>query len=257
MLKKITAYSLATVVMGAGQAAMAHTGVKDAVTEGKSLYTAFTITHGCSSDTNPVSLPVKAQSAIFPNAADAVAHKLNADGTDGNVIDLSTVIEGVVGGGVTTLSPKAVMDKGLFSDIKSVIDAGGVIRGIQYKGGVLPTDMVGLPQFRVSSPKFLATSCAKSLKVRIAVANFCTTSASTDADRRADIWIGHMTPKFNDPGVMPHGGGVYWPTLTVNRDLAANPMKPACAGKEFDVAVEPSDADIDANLPIQGYWPAN
>lgn len=259
MFKKLTAYSLATVILGAGQMAYAHTGVKDQATEGKSLYTAFTIGHGCGSAANSTQIPVKAQSVLFPNAADSVAHQLNADGSDASVINLADHIVGVTGG-LTNLGPKAIMDKGLFSNIQSIIPdpATNVVRGIRFSGGKLPTDMIGLPQFRVSGVSFQKTSCAKSLKVRIAIANFCSTVKSTGADRRVDMWMGHMTALFNDPGVMPEGFNAkpYWPTLTVNRDLVANPLPGTCTGGGFDIAVEPSDADIDANLPLPGFWPA-
>lgn len=260
MLKKLTAYSLATVILGAGQMAFAHTGVKDQATEGKGLYTAFTIGHGCESATISTPFPVRAQSVLFPNAADSVAHKLNADGSDGPLIDLANHITGVVGGGVTTLSPKAIMDRSLFTNLTSIIpnSSTGVVRGIRFSGGILPTDMVGLSQFKVSGVNFQPNSCAKSLKVRIAIANFCTNSRDTNADRRADIWIGHMTALFNDPGVMPEDFQTdpYWPTLTVNRDLTKNPLPAACTNSGFDIAVEPSDADIDANLVFPGFWPA-
>lgn len=260
MLKKLTAYSLATVIMGAGQMAFAHTGVKDQATEGKSLYTAFTIGHGCGSIANPTQLPVIAQSALFPNAADSVAYKLDANGKDGAVFDLSKAIVGVVGGGVTTLGPKAVMDKSLFTKLQSIIpDAStGVVRGFRFSGGSLPTDMIGLPPFKVSGISFQKTSCAKSLKVRIAIANFCQTTRDTNYDRRVDLWMGHMTTLFNDPDVMPENFATspYWPTLTVNRDLVANPLPAACTNGGFDVAVEPSDADIDNNLVFPGYWPS-
>jgi hypothetical protein len=102
------------------------------------------------------------------------------------------------------------------------------------------------------------------LKVQIAVANFCHAggkSKDTNANR-ADIWIGNMTTKFNDPLLMPNAAGtqvgngdtrdkIYWPTLTINRNLATNPFQDASnCGSGFDVGIHPSDSDIDANLPL-------
>ena len=43
-------------------------------------------------------------------------------------------------------------------------------------------------------------------------------------------------------------------TLTINRNLATNPL-PASCGAGIDVTMTPSAADITANLPIPGVWP--
>ncbi len=123
---------------------------------------------------------------------------------------------------------------------------------MQFYQGTLGTPAEAVLPFRVTTPKFLANSCAKSLKVRIAVANWC--EHSTADPNRADIWMGQMTTLFDDPAVMPNG--VYWPTLVVNRNLSANPLAEGC-GNGFDLAVQPSKADIDRFLPVKGYWPAN
>lgn len=255
--KKLTLCSMAAVLCGAGQLANAHTGIKDQATEGKTLYTGFTIGHGCGSTDVPTQLPVIAQSAVFPNATDSVAHQLNSDGTNGATIDLSTVISGAIGG-ATGLSPKGVQDHNIFRKAAAIKDSAGSIRGLELTSGNLDTDFVGVVPFKVSGLTFVQTSCAKSLKVRIAIANWCEKTNDTNDDRRVDVWIGHMTTLFNDPGVMPENFATspYWPTMTVNRDLVANPLPSSC-GAGFDVAVEPSDADIDANLPVKGYWPAN
>lgn len=256
MFKKLAICSLTAVMFGAGSVAVAHTGVKDAGTEGKTLYTAFTIGHGCTSAALPTPIPVIAQSALFPNAADSKAFKIDPTTKAETAIDLATVITGATAnGGVTPLAPKAVKDSSLFKGSKSIVDSLGNVRGVKLWGAVLNTDMVGLSPFKVSGVKFEPTSCAKSLKVRIAIANWCNFNQHPDANRRVDMWIGHMTTKFNDPDVMPHENTeTYWPTLTINRDTVANPL-PASCGAGYEVAVQPSDADIDANLPIKGLWP--
>jgi hypothetical protein len=94
------------------------------------------------------------------------------------------------------------------------------------------------------------------VKVRIAVANWCKKGpANADADDRVDVWMGHTTPGFADQRTMPYNqadtdaGKSYWPTMTVNRDLVKNPLSVSC-GEGYDLAIEPSDADIDAYLPI-------
>lgn len=265
-IKKLSLCATVAMLCGAAQIASAHTGVKDSATEGKTLYTAFTIGHGCAAaegDTTP--LPVVAQSVVFPNATDSVAYKINpADGKDGDAIDLSTVVSGAVGhgstatpaGGLIGLSPAGIQDKSVFNNQKELVDDAGSVRGFQFTDGNLDTTLMGLIPFRVSGVSFVPTSCAKSVKVRIGIANYCTNSKKTSDDNRVDMWIGHMTKKFNDPGVMPSDfeTAPYWPTMTISRDLAKNPLPASCNGG-FDVAVQPSDADIDKYLPIKGFWP--
>lgn len=250
----MTLCSLATVICGAGQVAYAHTGIKDSSVEGKSLYTAFTIGHACNNNEGTEKLlKVTAQSVLFPNSTDSQAFKIEADKTE-TPINLADHIEGA-DGGLPSLSPGMIQDKSIFKKQKELTDANNNVRGIQLTSGSLDTTALGLVPFKVSTPKFKADSCAKSLKVRIAIANYCSKTKNTNKDNRSDIWIGHMTGKFSDPGVMPHDFETkpFWPTLTVER--SSDNTLPGSCGAGFDIAVQPSDADIDGYLPIKGYWP--
>jgi len=253
-LKKLTLCALATVICGAGQTVYAHTGVKDKAEEGQGLYTAFTITHGCNNNEGTETLlPVAAQSAVFPNNEDSQAFKIDSEGNE-TAITLADHIEGA-SGGLISLSPGMVQDKNVFKKQAETLDANGRVRGIVLTSGKLDTTAVGLVPFRITAPTFKADSCAKSLKVRIAVANYCNKSKNTDKNNRSDIWIGHTTPLFSDIDVLPHDSETspFWPTLTVERSVD-NPN--TCAeADQFDIAVQPSDADIDAYLPVKGYWP--
>lgn len=251
MIKKLTACSLAAAIMGAGQMAFAHTGVKDSATEGQRLYTGFTIGHGCAATHDDPQIPVIAQSVVFPNA-NARAFKLvpNPDPTlppDEVPINIANVIEG----SLTGLAPKGVQDKNIFAKTKTEFDASENLRALKFTEGSLDAGLVGVVPFRIQAPTFKAGSCARSLKVRFAIANWCTKSQDVADDSRVDVWIGHETALFNDPDVVSTG---YWPTMTVSRDLVNNPLKASCGGG-FDVAVQPSDTAIDNRLPIKGYWP--
>jgi hypothetical protein len=298
-LKKITLCSLTAVLCVAGQAASAHTGVRDKVMENVAGYNAFTISHGCNGNTTlGPHRDVIAQSVVFPNgplAADSVAYQLNASGiqTFPALADLSEHIFGInAGSGFTTLGIGLVGGGGtLFPNFMPTLDANNLARGYHTYAGVTPYkgaplvesangpgqtagfSLTGLSPFKYGAIKFKATSCAKSLKVRIAIANWCKRGPTTDgADDRADLWIGHTTPLFNDQLVMPRATAYnaaievpYWPTMTVTRDLVANPFTDAAGlpdaaarcGTGFDVSVEPSDAVIDQYLPIPlGKYPA-
>ncbi|MFA6162356.1 MAG: hypothetical protein WC685_02890 [Methylobacter sp.] len=272
-VKKLALYSVATVMCVAGQSALAHTGIKHKVTENVAGYNAFTITHGCNGN---VSLgdhqDVIAMSAVFPNSADplmSVVHKLDNKGNSiENLPDLSEHIKGVKpGNGFTNLGLGLVAGGGtLFANIIPTLDGSGAIRGYHTWAGPTPylsaplqesvVSTTGLSTFKSGAIQFRNKSCAKSLKVRVAVANWCKSgSENKDADDRVDVWIGHTTPGFADPRTMPYNetdaaaGKSYWPTMTVERNLATNPLPSGC-GEGFDLAIEPADADIDAYLPI-------
>lgn len=260
-LKKLALCTFVAAACSAGQTAFAHTGIKDTATEGKTLYTAFTLGHGCQDtavgDDDPLFklLPVRGQSAVFPNGTASEAFKIDPIDSSETPITLSDHIQGAIGG-VVTLSPGMVQDKNVFKRQKELTDANNNVRGIHFTVGKLDTTAVGLIPFRISAPKFVAESCAKSLKIRIGVANYCTRTKNENKDNRSDIWIGHMTTKFSDPGVMPHDfeTSPFWPTLTVNRTTPL-PDEVDCPDGYFDIAVQPSDDEIDTYLPVKGYWP--
>ncbi|WP_374086164.1 hypothetical protein [Methylomicrobium lacus] len=228
------------------------TDVKDQAVESKTHYTGLAITHGCQDDEQKWRLfPVRVVSAVFPNDVGALAYKVDPDTGTETSVNLADHIEGAIGG-LPTLAPEMVQDKSVFKKQKEVVGENDKVRALQFYLGKLDVAAEAVLPFRVSAPKFLADSCAKSLRVRIAVGNWCEHSKADP--NRADIWMGQKTSLFNDSTVMPGDG--YWPTLVINRNLVANPLANGC-GNGFDLAVQPSKADIDRFLPVKGYWPAN
>ena len=259
-LRKLTVYSLATLICSAGQVALAHTGVKDKVTEGVAGYNAFTIRHGCTSNETPegsatpaVAANVIAMSVVFPNSAnplDSRVYKLDDKGIQiEELSDLSADIEGVNSGvGFSNMGIGLVAGGGtLFPNFMPTIDDKKAIRGYHtwsgtgggpIKGADLqesPVSMTGLSPFRFGSIKFKPTSCAKSLLVRVAVANWCKRGAASKkkADR-LDVWIGHATPLFADQLTMPRNAPYdaakekpFWPTMTVTRNHTS-PLPAGC-----------------------------
>jgi hypothetical protein len=209
--------------------------------------------------------------------------------------NLADHIEGATG--TVALNASLSLDTGgdqMFPNTIPVVDGNGNVRGWQgwngpkpFKGPALletfkkpdgsDVSTTGLSPFRISGIKFKETSCAKALKIRVAVANWCGSGnkANKKPENVADIWIGEMTSKFNDQATMPNAstatggnGAIYWPTITVNRDLDENPLPGNCdADTAYDtVYIEPTKADIDAMLPIskkkypkgagQKFWPS-
>ncbi len=281
VVNKMALYSVAAIMGVAGTNAFAHTGIRDVVKEGVAGYNAFTIGHGCNDNVElGPSQDVIALSAVFPNAADpalATIYKLTGTGLQGETIpDLSNDIEGVLPGvGFTQLGVRLVSGGGtLFANFLPTLDANKAVRGYHTWAGPKPydsaplaeqvTSATGLSPFRYGAIQFKATSCAKNLKVRVAVANWCKRGKGTAAmGDRVDLWMGHTTAVFNDQRTMPRATpydpaveSPFWPTMTVARDLAANPLDAACNGG-YDLAIEPADADIDAFLPIpRAAYPA-
>lgn len=143
------------------------------------------ISHGCNDKT------VKAMSVVFPNGVDSIA----TDKSNDAEVDLSEHITGIV----IRVSP--VQDYDVFEKIKrkdgEVANVGtGVaegLRAIHYNDGKLKHGNIGIIPFDASFPRFNENSCAVSMQVNIAIANYCTRSKKKD--NRADIWIGHMTPQ--------------------------------------------------------------
>ncbi|MDD5276600.1 MAG: hypothetical protein PHR16_11020 [Methylovulum sp.] len=280
-VKKMALYSVAAVMGMAGTSAFAHTGIRDVVQENVAGYNAFTITHGCNDNVELGShQDIIAMSTVFPNAADpamAKIYKLTSTGIQGeSVPDLSDDIVGVLPGvGFTKLGVGLVSGGGtLFANFLPTLDSTTAIRGYHTWAGPAPyssaplaeqvTSATGLSPFRYGAIQFQTTSCAKSLKVRIAVANWCRRGNRTkDLGDRLDVWMGHTTPVFHDQRTMPRAAPYdasvevpYWPTMTIARDLVANPLTAACNGG-YDLSIEPADADIDTFLPIPGgQYPA-
>ncbi|MGH8552937.1 MAG: hypothetical protein ACRERS_06535, partial [Methylococcales bacterium] len=123
------------------------------------------------------------------------------------------------------------------------------IIGVRYTKGSLDTDLTGLLPFRATLGRFVPASCAKKVTVYIPIANYCDKGTGPD---RADIWMGKLTPVFNDPAIVSLD---FWPRLVINRDPENNPLSAAC-GEGFDVTLEPPPELIDVILPIGGYNPS-
>jgi len=272
-MKKIALLSATVALCLAGQASYAHTGVRAAGMEGVSGFNDFTITHGCNDNVvlGP-SQDVIAMGVLFPNAADpalANVYKLDSRGIQQEKLpDLSNDIEGVApGAGFANLGVRLVAGNNtLFGNLLPTLDANGAIRGYQtwsgprpYNTPVLPqsvASVTGLSPWRYGAVRFKASSCAKSLRVRIAIANWCKKGRGTATDGdRLDAWMGHATAVFNDQRTMPRATPYnaatevpFWPTFIINRNLATNPLGTSC-NDGYDVSIEPSDADIDNLLP--------
>jgi hypothetical protein len=253
-LTVLSAGSIATLLSVAAPAVFAHTGILSLntppVSGGGGYVTAVTITHGCAAEgaaaadqKDPV-----AASAVFPIASTSVATNLS---DNSNIADLSAYVEGAVGGGLPGLAPALIQSHDVWENNAELSNELGNVVAFRWTDGRMQHDLYGYQPFRVTLPHILPASCVSRLRVRVAAAEYCTKGRTVGDGNKSDIWFGIPTTLFNDPAVQPAG---YYPTLTVNRP-ASEPLPAAC-GAGFEVAVQPSNADVDTYLPIKGYWPA-
>ena len=259
MLKK---FIILIAVLAVNLSAFAHTTVvkKNTPTgfaerseiEGSSgIVNAFSISHGCAAPDSQIIKPVKSQSIVFPNGADSLSQRSD----NGEFVILA---DHIVGNAI--MSAKPIQDYNVFKTI--AVTEGSVpaynshglktrdVRAFRFRNGRLQTDLVGIIPFRASFPSFRPESCAQSLKIQIAIANYCTRSQTLD--NRADVWIGELTGKFNDADVVSVG---FWPSMSVLRDLENNPLPGHCQDG-FEIVVTPSSSAIDRYLPLRDYWPS-
>ncbi len=221
--------------------ASAHTDVTDNITEGRSGFNSLAIEHGCSNPATGRNLPVIAQSVVFPGSNPRVTR------SDGSTSPgLSAEI--VAGSGLAGLATP-VQDKSIFRKQRAIKDANSNTIGFSGTGGSLAADLMGQVPFHLTAIRFQSTSCAKTLTVQIAVADICT-RVFPPKPGTANLWIPAATSKFKGTGVEGFGAPAL---LTVNRDLDSNPLPVHCGGG-YDVTVAPTEDEVDAYLPIKGYW---
>lgn len=249
----LTRGALAAALYSLGQGAFAHTTVKDQATEGTTAYNALQIGHGCTKP-NGKNLPIIAESVVLPTVNPVALRTDPNDATKTIPVNLADVISDA-----QLLAGKVdlVQDRNVFKKQNEIYDASGAnVIGFYATNGNLQTNLRGLVPFRFTPPTFIpsdAGHCAKRLLIKIAIADICVKDVFPPQEGTANLWIPNATAKFPDgniDGSSPnyHGGGAA--TLTVNRKGA---LDPAC-GAGYDVTVWPSDEDVDANLPIKGYW---
>ncbi len=193
------------------------------------------------------------------------------NGQEAVISDLSNDIEGATAADATT--PKTyplaltVLTRGnIFDKAIPVVDGKNVVRGWQSWNvngqnlleSRLKTDgtsitTTGVAPFAIGAIKFKPESCAKTLKIRVPVADWCMAGAKNASNSaRVDVWIGSKTTKFNDDHVMPNANSnpIYWTTLTLNRDLVKNPLPgtkgfdPASIGSSSKTAVGDTSTGI-------------
>lgn len=231
----------------AGSTAFADTTVRSAATEGRTDDNALRIEHGCQTRGGDESTVI-ARSVVFPTLSPQIT------ASNGSAIaDLSQVItQGTIAG-----LAKPVQDTNIFQTQKVKYDSLGNAAGFSGADGMLALDFQGRVPFQFTPPNFVATSCARRLLIKVAIADICGANlGDTTPAGKINLWIPANGSRYATMGAAAGVDGIGLPaTLIVNRDVAANPLSGSC-GAGIDVTVTPSAADVDANLPIPGVWGA-
>jgi hypothetical protein len=224
---------------GAGFGVAAHTTIEEQALEGQEFLNAVQIEHGCENDRTGKSLPVIAQSVLFPTQNPTVMR------SDGTLTTLAAEITDTVS--VAGLA-RLVQDRNIFKVQQEIYDANGNVIGFRGTQGRLQTDLLGRIPFQWGPLLFQPNSCAKRLRIQVAIADICRKTFPPKAGT-ANLWIPQTTSKFTDTSNEGIGSPA---TLTINRNLANNPLAASC-GAGYDVTVIPSNEDIDAHLPFKGW----
>ena len=240
-LKTLAAISVTAVMSVAVQSTFADTGIRDKAVEGVTAYNAITIGHTCEVPETGAHRPVIGQSIVFPTLNPSVTRTDTA---------AAVALEEVIEQGSLVDLPQLVQDRNIFTKQNEKTNADGQVVGFFGAYGNLQYNLRGVVPFRMGAVNFVPESCAKTLLVKVAIADICTRTFPPKPGT-ANLWIPNTTTKFSDAAIDGIGSPA---VLTVSRDLVNNPLDAAC-GSGFDVVVAPSNEDIDKNLVIRKYWP--
>ena len=235
---------LAFTLLVATTGALAHTTVRDQMTEGKSGDTALKIGHGCTT-AGGIKRGVIAQSVTWANVNPVI--------TASDSSTISALSEVITQGSLLGLI-KPIQSRDIFARQGVKVDANSNVIAFHGRDGALPPTFVGRVPVQISAVNFETASCAKKLLVKVAIADICVATAPTLFEGKVNLWIPSNGSSYATIGASRNIDGVGAPaTLTINRDLVANPLEQAC-GAGIDVTVTPSAAEVDANLPIPLFW---
>ena len=173
---------LSVTALFANSQVMAHTGVRDAVEQGKSSYNGFTISHGCGDNTQAGTAgadqyPVIGQAALFPYGPDAIWRE-DGGRPVGYGLNNPALVNGVNGftipvSGDFNLSVDSVAGAASpFSSVREIVDSLGVTRALVMSNGGLEPKLRATPPFYVKAP-VITDNCVSAIKVRVAVINYC------------------------------------------------------------------------------------
>ncbi|NJD67364.1 MAG: hypothetical protein C3F12_07405 [Candidatus Methylomirabilota bacterium] len=232
--------------------------------EGTSAVLSISIGHGCTMSGESYS--TRMVTALFPNGLDPDLGGI-AYTTDGTTNYEGNAVYGI----------KPVVDY----DWKEIIPITGDVphyynhgvkttdvRAVHWRWGYIPDNFVGYADVSVSFPKFLPNTCYNKIVVDIPVAQYCSADSKHQQDHewrrdrlkkkdlhRTYVWMKEPTAMFPTETIVAPG---YVASLTVVRNLTANPLPVSCNGVGQTIELYPTAADIDMYLPpLDGNAPGS
>lgn len=248
--KKFTLCSLTGIVLAASQGIFADTRLQiPVIPENTQVYNALVIEHGCDDPVNGgTGTPVFGQSVVFPDGVDSAI-------TVGGVDSKQPLTDFVQNLG--NLNQK-IQSNDVFPLEAEKADKLGNVYGFWGGDGKLPGTYTGLNPFVTGSVLIEPTSCAKSVTFVFAIADVCKmTNLSGFNTETANLWTPAVGSNYD--GKPETNDGYDSPaTLTVTRNLTANPLPTSCSAG-VDVVVTPSASQINRDMPVvingKQEWP--
>ena len=247
--KKLALFAITGSILAASQMASAHTRLQTpSIDENSSShgsdYNNQVISHGCKDSTGSATINTIATVVVFPN------------GTDSSItVDGATVDQPLTDYVTNWGNPvQIIQNKDVFTSQEFIKDNLGNNLGYYAYGSYLKGGFKGVIPFRTSGVVIEPTSCAKTVKFIVAIADVCEiTTVSGFNDAAAMLWTPAVGSVFD--GTEDLNGYNSPASLTVNRtsDL------PESCGTGVDVVVTPSAAQLDEDMSIEidgtQVWP--
>jgi len=235
-LKNLTQNLFAvTVMMAIGQSVHAHTGPDvSQINEGVRTSNNIVIGHGCG-DNSVIGISV-----VFPDGVDST---ITVDGQAHNG-PLTDYVQN------WTNANQKIYSRALFTYQDEKTDSNGNVVGFWAGGEPLPHNLTGFVPFRTSAVVIEPTSCAKSVKFHISIADICEITDTTGFNESTvNFWalstLGTPYDSTTDKSSL----------LTINRTS----VLPESCGAGVAVEVKPSAAQINRDMPIKfngnQIWP--
>ena len=230
-------------VLAASQMASAHTRLQTPIIDENaarhgSNYNNQVISHGCRNpDTGTADINTAGTVVVFPDGVDSA---ITVDGvaTDKGLIDFVSNWGSPV---------QKIQNKDVFTIEHEIKDPLGNVLGFWATGGTgLQGGLTGVIPFRTSGVVIEPTSCAKTVKFVVAIADVCAfTNVSGFNDATVMLWTPAVGSMFD--GTEELNGYNSPASLTVNR---TSELPEAC-GEGSDIVVTPSAEQLNRDMTIE------
>lgn len=222
------------------------------IPEGTEIYNNIVIKSGCSNGGNYV---VMGQSVVFPDGADST---VTIDGA----VSKQRLSE-FLGDWPAALHKIQSHDAFAIGGVRGVYGMAGTpeslgpIAGFWGGVGAINGSNRGLIPFSTDPLSIQPTSCAKSVKLVMAIADVCTITSITGFNLgTVNLWTPAVGSDYDGAANLSSYNSPA--TLTVSRNLATNPLPAAC-GAGAEVVVTPSAAQLNRDMPVfyegKQAWP--